>query len=224
MTLYLLPNLLAPEAKPEENFVPALKGVVDSIHGFFVEDPKEARKFLKHFDFAVQRDKPMEIIDKRALDYAALLEPLKKGENWGVVTDSGLPCLADPGTRLVSEARKRGIEVVAFPGPCSIILALMLSGLDANRFVFEGYFPDHAGREIGKEKKTQVFIQTPYKNHQTIEKLTQLLDNQDVVCVACDLTLPTQSVVTKEIGDWKKGLDTLDYHKRPAIFIIKIHN
>src|SRR3990167_11277920 len=120
MTLYLLPNLLHPEADPNFSFVRGLKELVDSLDGFFVETPKQARVYLKHFDFEKLKTKPMEEI-RDGVDLAFL----ERGERWGVISDAGLPCIADPGAKLVHSAREKGIDIQAIPGPSSIFLALM---------------------------------------------------------------------------------------------------
>ena len=222
MTLHLLPNLLGESASPDFNFIKALPEIVNNLDGFLVEHPKEARKYLKHFDFAKLRDKPMEILDKRTRDFNLLLEPIKRGESWGVITDAGLPCIADPGSDLVSHAQKAKINVMAYPGPSSIILALMLSGLNSQQFVFQGYFPRQIDRTIRNENRTQVFIETPYNNQKTLSKLLEVLDKKDILCVACDLTLSTQEVITQSMSKWHSVMQQNNFHKRPAIFLLKI--
>ena len=221
MTLHLLPNLLDAGASPELNFVQGLDKIVNNLDGFLVEHPKEARKFLKHFDFATLREKPMEILDKRTDNFDELIDPLKKGESWGVLSDAGLPCLADPGSKLVAYARENGIAVKAYPGPCSMILALMLSGLDSQRFAFQGYLPRQIDQTIRKNTITQVFIETPYKNQRSFETLLEVLHDPDLLSIACDLTLPSQEVITLPVREWKKKVGRFDFHKRPAIFLIK---
>ena len=141
MTLYLLPNLLHPEADPKLSFVSGLEEIVNQMDGFFVEHPKEARVYLKHFDFEKLKTKPMEVLDKDTTNFVTLLQPLLKGEKWGIIADVGLPCIADPGAKLVYGAKDKNIDVVAIPGPCSIFLALMLCGLESQQFVFQGYLP-----------------------------------------------------------------------------------
>ncbi|MBM3192385.1 MAG: SAM-dependent methyltransferase [Chlamydiae bacterium] len=211
MTLYLLPNLLHPEANPNLSFVRGLKEVVDSLDGFFVETPKEARVYLKHFDFDKLKIKPMEEIQEKND-----LSPLVRGEKWGVISDAGLPCIADPGAKLVRAAREKGIDVQAIPGPSSIFLALMLAGLESQSFIFQGYMPrDH---KIERLSYLQVFIETPYNNEKTVEKLLSTLHPEDTLSIASDLTLPSQVVVTKKVKDWK---ERKNFHKKPAIFLIK---
>lgn len=221
MTLHLLPNLLSPDADPKMSFVEGLPGIVNSLDGFFVENPKEARQYLSHFDFDKLRHKPMEIVDKRTVNFEALLAPLARGENWGVVVDAGLPCIADPGSQLVWTARQRGIEIFAYPGPSSIILALMLSGLDSNHFIFQGYLPRQIDQGIRKMRITQVFIETPYNNQRSLEKLLAVLIDEDILGVACDLTLPSQEVIVQPVSQWQKHFSKYNFQKRPAIFLLK---
>jgi 16S rRNA (cytidine1402-2'-O)-methyltransferase len=201
MTLYLLPNLLHPDADPKFNFVPGLEEIVNQLDGFFVEHPKEARVYLKHFDFE------------------KLLQPLLKGEKWGIISDAGLPCIADPGAKLVYGAKDKNIEVVAIPGPSSIFLALMLCGIESQTFSFQGYLPRDC--KVQRLGMLQLFIETPYNNQKSLEKLLTHLQDDDLLSIACDLTLPTQKVITKKIKWWKEHHKEEDFYKRQAIFLIK---
>jgi len=223
MTLHLLPNFLGPNQDPKFSLVPILDEVVNTLDGFFVETPKEARVYLKHFQFDILKEKPMVIVDKRTENFEEILEPLKNKENWGVIVDAGLPCLADPGSRLVAAARSQGIKIIAYPGPSSIFLALMLSGLDSQSFVFGGYLPRVIDPSIRKEKRTQVYIETPYNNMKSFEALLQILNDQDTLGIACDLLSPAQEVVVQSVKIWKKRIAFYEFHKRPAIFLIKIY-
>ncbi|MBM3193032.1 MAG: SAM-dependent methyltransferase [Chlamydiae bacterium] len=219
MTLYLLPNLLHPDADPKFNFVPGLEEIVNQLDGFFVEHPKEARVYLKHFDFEKLKGKPMEILDKETTNFVTLLQPLLKGEKWGIISDAGLPCIADPGAKLVYGAKDKNIEVVAIPGPSSIFLALMLCGIESQTFSFQGYLPRDC--KVQRLGMLQLFIETPYNNQKSLEKLLTHLQDDDLLSIACDLTLPTQKVITKKIKWWKEHHKEEDFYKRQAIFLIK---
>lgn len=219
MTLYLLPNLLHPEADPKFSFVPGLIEIVNSLDGFFVEHPKEARVYLKHFDFEKLKTKPMEVLDKDTENFISLLQPLIKGERWGVVSDAGLPCIADPGAKLVFAAKEKGIDVQAISGPSSIFLALMLSGLESQSFIFRGYLPRDC--KIERSPLLQVFIETPYNNEKSLEKLLTILNDEDTLSIACDLTMPSQTVITKKVKWWKEHHAKQDFRKKPAIFLLK---
>lgn len=196
--------------------MPGLAAIVNSLDGFFVEDPKIARQFLSHFAFDRLRDKPMVKIDEKPD-----LSPLERGESWGVITDCGLPCIADPGALIVSEAKRKNIPVRAYPGPSSCILALMLSGIECQSFQFQGYMPYTLDKNIRKKGVVQVFIETPYKTQKTLETLLTLLHGDDLLCLALDLTAPTEEVITLKVSDWAKKLSSYQFQKRPCIFILK---
>lgn len=219
MTLYLLPNLLHPEADPNLSFVMGLKEIVNQMDGFFVEHPKEARVYLKHFDFEKLKTKPMEVLDKDTTNFGTLLQPLSRGEKWGIISDAGLPCIADPGAKLVYAAKNHGIEVQAISGPSSIFLALMLSGLESQSFVFQGYLPRDC--KVQRSPMLQIFIETPYNNEKSLEKLMEILHDDDMLSIACDLTLSSQLVITKKVKWWKEHRTEPNFHKKPAIFLIK---
>ena len=220
MTLYLLPNLLSDDADPALAIPAGLENILYSLDGFFVETPKVARKFLKHFDFDRLRDKPMEIVDKHTKEFTEHVDLLKKGEKWGLLSDSGLPCIADPGARLVLLAKKARIKVEAISGPSSIFLALMLSGLYSQRFTFYGYIPRQINKQMRRDKYLQVYIQTPYKTEITLQNLTDELDPRDLLCVALDIGSPNQEVITDTIKNWQ-NMKWPELRKRPAVFLLQ---
>lgn len=229
--LLLLPNLLG-DVKHHELFLPAsVDNAVSGIDGLIAENPTEGRRFLSRFKTKKPaHDIPIAVFDKNTpdADIDFLLEPIRKGERWGFISDAGLPCIADPGAKLVRRARGSGISIQAFVGPSSITLALMLSGLTGQNFHFLGYLD----REEDKRKKqmkdlekrskleqtTMIAIETPYRNQVLLEALVGSLDDSTSLCVAWDLTLPTQGVVSQKVSLWKKSpLPNLD--KRTAIFL-----
>jgi 16S rRNA (cytidine1402-2'-O)-methyltransferase len=220
MTLYLLPNLLAEDSDISLSIPPCVEGIIYQLDGFFVETPKEARKFLKRFDFEKVRDKPMEIVDRRSDDFSSHLKQLKKGSSWGLLADSGLPCIADPGSRLVLLAKQSGVEVIAIPGPSSIFMALQLSGLYSQKFTFYGYMPRRIDRALGKDKHLQVYIQTPYKTEITVQNLVEILDPRDMLCIALDIGSSNQEVITDTVKGWKSR-KWPNFTKRPAVFLIQ---
>lgn len=220
MTLYLLPNLLHENADPKASLVPAIADIIYDLDGFYVETPKIARVFLKNFDFDRLRDKPMEIIGKRGADEEDLLAPLERGESWGIISDAGQPCIADPGSQVVSLARRLGQKVVSFPGPCSVVHALSVSGLDGNKFTFHGYVPKKFDDAFLKEKGIHIFIETPYNNNATIKKLLGVIKPRDILCVACDLMSDSEQVVSMKASEWE--LETVNFHKRPAILLVQV--
>lgn len=230
--LLLLPNVLG-EVKHHEPFLPAsVDKAVASIDGLIAESETAGRRYLGRFTTKKPAlEIPIAIFNEHTpdADIDFLLEPIRKGERWGLVSDGGLPCIADPGAKLVQRARTSGIVVQAFVGPSSIMLALMSSGMPGQRFSFNGYIdkdPQQRSVEIRNLEKrskvegsTQIFIEAPYRNKHTLESLMQNLKDTTQLCVAWDLTMPTQGIVSQSVGHWKKSpLPNLD--KKCAIFLI----
>jgi len=232
MTLLLLPNLLG-EQRHHQIFLPAsIDKAVGTIDGLIAESEKAGRRFLGRFTTKKPANEiPIALFNEHTpkdhLDF--LLEPLRKGERWGLVSDAGLPCVADPGAELVRRAREVGIVIQAFIGPSSILLALMLSGLPGQRFAFHGYLDRDQGKRLKEisqlekrsreEKSTQMFMETPYRNEQTLEALLKTLDDETFLCVAWEITMPDQGILSQPVRIWKKSpLPNLD--KRNALFLI----
>lgn len=230
--LLLLPNVLGEESPL---LLPtAVEHAVQNMDGLISESEKGGRHFLRRFSFPAPktfRDIPIRLLNEHTIEkeVTLLLEPLLKGQKWGLISDCGLPCIADPGAKLVCEARKHGLGVEAFPGASSIVLALMLSGLCAQSFAFHGYLerePEKCIAQIKKlqkrafeEKTTQVFIETPYRNQKLLEILLNHLGNPTQLCVAWDLMMPSQEVLCHPIADWKKK-ELPALNKKPAVFLI----
>lgn len=233
-TLLLLPNLLG-DYRHAEVFLPAsVFKAMQTIDGLIAESEKEGRAYLKRF--ATQKpaaEIPIALFNEHTPDddIDFLLEPLVAGERWGFVSDAGLPCIADPGSKLVFRAQQRGIQVQAFVGPSSILMALMLSGLPGQKFFFHGYLDKEPAKRIqqikqlvqqaGKEHATQLVMETPYRNRHTLAALLNTLPENAFLCVAWDLTLPTQGVMTQSIAQWKKCTPP-NLDKKPAIFLFHI--
>jgi 16S rRNA (cytidine1402-2'-O)-methyltransferase len=222
--LTLLPNLLNKEGDLDLYFPPAVKRIACALDGLIAEDAKEGRAFLKRLG-ADYRNTPILLLNEHTTDLKELFEPLERGEKWGLISDTGLPLLADPGHALVAQARNRGVIIEAIVGPSAIVLALMLSGMIAQRFAFHGYLPKHPEallKELEarsqKEKATQLFMEAPYRNQRMLETLLATLSEETLLCVAWDLTFPTQGVEMRSVGQWKKR-DLPNLHKRPAIFL-----
>lgn len=179
-----------------------------------------------------QADLRISVLDKHneQQDTEPLLAPLREGYPIGLLSDAGCPGVADPGARVVSAAHRAGIEVIPMIGPSSLLLALMASGLEGQRFCFHGYLPIDKGERAKKiirleesavsRKETQLFIETPYRNNGLITDLLQQLRGDTRLCIAADLTLPTQFIRTKKIKEWKKQVP--DLHKRPAVFLLGV--
>lgn len=229
--LLLLPNVLG-DVKHHSLYLPAsVDKAVATLDGLIAESPAAGRRFLTRFETKKPANEiPVALFNEHTpdADIDFLLEPIRKGERWGLISDGGLPCIADPGAKLVSRANQSGIVVQAFSGPSSLLLALMLSGLPGQRFNFAGYLDKEPARRNGEIKAmqresreggvTQVFIEAPYRNKHLLESLVETLDSSTKLCVAWDLTLPTQGVLSQKVELWKKSpLPNLD--KKAAVFL-----
>lgn len=227
--LLLLPNVLS-DVKYHEPYLPAsVDKAVSSIDGLIAESDKGGRRFLSRFETKQKTHlMPMALFNKgtdQDLDF--FLEPILGGERWGFVVDAGVPCMADPGARLVYRARKLGIQVQAYVGPSSVMLALMLSGLPGQRFAFHGYIEKGATEAAiqrlearsRREEATQIFIEAPHRNQQMLEKLLETLDPETHLSICWDLTGKEQKVVTERVKSWK-AMPTPNLGKIPAIFLI----
>ena len=228
-TLYLLPNTLG-NAPPEETIPAAALNHARTLDYIIAEDPKTARAFLKRI--APQR--PLQSIRVERLDHntpeneiPALLRPLLAGSDAGLLSEAGLPAVADPGSNLVRLAHAHGVRVVPLSGPSSLLLALAASGLDGQRFAFHGYLPAKPGplatalrtleRQSLSDRQTQIFIETPYRNDRTLATLLGVLRPGTVLCLASDLTLPTETIHTRKIAEWRGQPPQLK--GRPTVFL-----
>jgi 16S rRNA (cytidine1402-2'-O)-methyltransferase len=233
--LYLLPNLLQDLESHTNDLPPSVDVAVSSLTCLIAEDEKEARRFLKRFAFAPPktfRDIPIHLLNEHSTpaDKKELLAKIKAGGIWGLISDCGMPCLADPGADLVLMARKQGIPVQTFAGPSSILFALVLSGLGGQRFSFHGYLPKEEApliqelkriEKVSKlEQSTHLFIETPYRNLRLFRILLATLDSKTELCIACDLTSATQIVETYSIEQWRKKQEP-QIDKRPTVFVMR---
>lgn len=213
MTLILLPNLIA-ENTEASSFPPILAEKVKSLTHLIAESEKEGRRYLKRFSLTL----PILLLNEHTKDLSELTEPLKRGANLGLISDAGLPCLADPGYQLVAWCRKNHVHVDAMIGPSSILLAIMLSGLPSQKFAFHGYLPYQLDKTFKPEKQTlHLFIEAPYRNRKTFEKLLAILPKETMLGIAADLMGENQLVDVRRVSEWK-GAPEID--KRPAIFLI----
>src|SRR5882672_3038480 len=229
-SLYLLPNVLG-ESAPDAVIAAAVLNRARSLDYLIAEDPKAARAFLKRIGTtrALQSIR-IERLDHntKAGDIPALLEPLLAGSDAGLLSEAGLPAVADPGASLVRLAHERNVRVVPLSGPSSIVLALAASGLDGQRFVFRGYLPiaetelvstlKECERQSRKLKQTQILIETPYRNDRTLATMLRALAPATLVCVAADLTLESETVKTRPVVAWRK--ETPQLKGRPTVFLL----
>lgn len=201
------------------------------IKRFFVEDIRSARRFLKAIDRAIDIDQIEFILvneHTKDQDLNGFIQYLISGEDMGVISEAGLPCVADPGSRVVDLAHALNIRVVPLVGPNSMMMALMASGFNGQRFAFQGYLPVDRGERARALKdlenraykigETQIFMEAPYRNMQMLETICKELKPQTMLSVSVDISLPTEEIFTCSVGDWKKRKPS--WHKRPAVFVI----
>lgn len=228
--LYLIPTTMG-ECNPMDVLPQTVKRTIDFIDHYIVENEKTARKSIKEVH---PEKKQSELIlftlNKRTevKEHLEFIQPLLEGKNVGLMSEAGCPGVADPGAVIVKLAHDKGIQVVPLVGPSSILLAMMASGMNGQSFTFHGYLPIEKDEKkasfkslerISFEKnQSQIFIETPYRNNKLLEDLIQTLNPETHLCIATDITLPTEYINTKKIAAWKK--ETIDLHKRPTIFII----
>lgn len=228
--LYLLPSAMSDA--PVGRYVPPYNvEVALRLRHYVVENARTARRFLRR----LSRDIDLEGLDMVELnehtpveEVPAMLEPLMRGEAIGVVSEAGCPAVADPGADLVALAQERGLKVVPLVGPSSILLSLMASGFNGQSFAFLGYLPVERGARaermrqmesrIRRESQTQIFIETPYRTNRLVADLCAALPPDLRLCVACDLTGPGESVVTRPLRWWKEH--PAQYAKIPAIMLL----
>jgi len=229
--LYLIPCTLG-ETSPLEVLPFLVKKAVEEIDIYIVENEKIARRFIKNIvPKKSQSSLHINLINKytEESEIPNMLKPCFDGQDIGVISDAGCPGIADPGAAIVEQAHIQGIRVVPLVGPSSILMAMMASGFNGQNFAFNGYLPIDK-RERRKEIKrlerlseeidqSQSFIETPYRNNQLLESILSTLQSQTKLCVACDITLPTEFIKTHTAEEWKTK--QVDLNKRPAIFIIQ---
>ena len=228
--LYLIPTPLG-DNDPLEVLPITVKHIIEKIDTFIVENDKTARHFIKRI--SPEKSQPslkMFHLNKftDVKDLPTFLEPCLNGINVGLLSEAGCPGVADPGADIVKIAHQKNIKVVPLVGPSSILMALMSSGMNGQSFAFNGYLPIDKGERKTELKRlerlsfehnqSQLFIETPYRNTKMLEDLCTILDQNTEICVACDITLPTEFIKTQTANEWKKN--KVDLHKRPTLFII----
>lgn len=204
-----------------------------TCHTFIVEELRTARRFLKKagYPHAIDDTVFLELNEHTSQeDIVGYLDAIERGENIGLLSEAGLPCVADPGAMITRVAQRRGIEIVPLIGPSSLMLALMASGFNGQSFAFNGYLPvdkskraaaiRHLEERLHRELQTQIFIEAPYRNNQMLEALSTVLQPNTMICVACDLTLPTQYIRSLTAAKWQKERTKVDLHKRNTVFLI----
>ncbi|WP_117884014.1 SAM-dependent methyltransferase [Aureibaculum luteum] len=228
--LYLIPTTLG-DNEPLEVLPMSVKKIIERTDHYIVENEKTARRFIKKI--SPRKSQPnltIYLLDKFTdiLEIQNYLDVCSEGINVGLLSEAGVPAVADPGASIVQLAHQKGIGVVPLVGPSSIIMAMMASGLNGQSFAFNGYLPIEKGerkktiKQLEKlsfdKNQSQIFIETPYRNEKLLEDLKQTLSGQTKLCIAVDITLSTEYIKTMTVNDWKR--QKVNLHKRPAIFII----
>lgn len=244
-TLYLIPNTLGAVApgspEPLSSIIPIqVQALTARLDYFIAENAKTARAHLKLISGAHPLAKPLQEIriaelnvNSEAAALPALLSPLLDGVDAGLLSEAGVPAVADPGADLVRLAHQEGVPVRPLVGPSSILLSVMASGLNGQSFAFNGYLPTDAGARIKRikqleersrnERQTQLFIETPYRNNALLEALINTCQARTMICVATDLTLGTEWVRTTRASTWQSELAAgkkPELHKRPTVFLL----
>ncbi|HSE00589.1 MAG TPA: SAM-dependent methyltransferase [Burkholderiales bacterium] len=225
-TLYLIPVALGGD-NALALVAPDTIDTTRRLRTFIAENAKSARAFLK----AIAHPGPLQelkihTLDEHTRNIAPLLKLLLSGEDCGLMSEAGCPAVADPGSALVRRAHEAGVRVVPLVGPSSILLALMASGMNGQRFAFHGYLPVERTERARKLKEleaqasdeTQIFIETPYRNEALLSALLQHCRDDTLLCIAADLTLPGGFVAAQTIAEWKKKPPIID--RRPAVFLL----
>lgn len=230
--LYLLPVPLGDEGNASDVLPETVAHSIDFIDHYIVENEKTARRFIKAILPAKkQPELKLSVLNKytEASQHAGFLQPCLEGKNVGLMSEAGCPGVADPGAAIVKLAHEKSIQVVPLVGPSSILLALMASGMNGQSFAFNGYLPIDKGEKkstlknlekLSQDKnQAQIFIETPYRNNKLVEDLLVILQPNTHLCIAADITQPTEYIKTKTVTQWKK--ERPDLHNRPCIFILQ---
>jgi 16S rRNA (cytidine1402-2'-O)-methyltransferase len=229
--LYLVPNLLG-VVPPAEVLPQRTIDVACALKHFVVETPKTARQFIR----SLRSHRPIQSIDFAALDVNTppervpqLLEPAINGEDLGLLSDAGCPGVADPGALLVAAAHRAGVRVVPLVGPSAVLLALMAAGMNGQQFAFHGYLPvapearikalKALDEAVARNGVTQIYIETPYRNDAMLAATLAACRATTELCVAAELTLPTEQVIRRPIAKWR-GAARIELSRRPAIFLL----
>ncbi|MDR1739520.1 MAG: SAM-dependent methyltransferase [Bacteroidales bacterium] len=227
--LFLLPTLLGEESNPQDILPSSYKAVIEDLRVFVVENIRSARRFLRKVGFTANFDTEVRffVLD----EHTSVLDlPFELAESdIGLLSEAGLPCIADPGAKMVRWAQQHGMRVVPVSGPSSIFLALMASGLNGQNFTFHGYLPVHPNDRVRKIRSieqrslqtgtAEIFIETPYRNKHLYASLLRVCREETLLCVARSITLPNEDIQTHSIAEWRKI--RLELGKENVVFLIQ---
>lgn len=227
-TVYLIPTVLYDGQL--QSLPTYITDAVKKCSVFFVENERTTRRYLKLLwkEMVIDEYEWRTIKEINAETLAFFSQKIREEKTIGIISEAGCPGIADPGQPLVALAQQQGIQIKPLVGPNAILLALMGSGMNGQHFQFTGYLPIETGERVktikaleaesGQKGSTQIFIETPYRNNPLMETLVKTCRSQTKICVAADLTAPTEMIQTKTVQQWKEALPQL--HKRPAIFLL----
>ncbi|MCB5187446.1 SAM-dependent methyltransferase [Methylobacillus caricis] len=231
-TLYLIPVTLGAD-NINQVLPPDVVSLAQKLDTFVVENEKTARRFLSTIKpLKPVRELELMLLNEHTTDkeLPALLHPLLAGKDVGLMSEAGCPGIADPGARLAALAHRHHVRVAPLVGPSSILLALMGSGFNGQRFAFLGYIPSdkqarilrlkEIERHSQKQGETQVFIETPYRNQHLLEDILAQCQPETRLCIARNITLPTELIMSKSIQDWRKT-ELPELHKQPTVFLLQ---
>ena len=229
-TLYLIPTPIA-DSPPETVLPSEVNRIIKDLKYLVVESPKTALKFLRRTGLNLNFEQIVFLtLDEhtRPDEMTGLLTPLLEGNNMGLMSEAGMPALADPGAELIAMAHNAKFRVKPLTGPSSITMALIASGLDGQNFAFNGYLPvkkevrirtlRRLEEKLYREKQTQIFMETPYRNMSLFNDIISYCRSVTRLCMAVDITGNDEFIITKSVGEWKNNIP--DVHKKPAVFII----
>ncbi len=228
--LYLIPSSLGNSKL--NSIIPEYNSkIINQLDEFIVENIRTARRFLKKTGFEKSFDNiTFHILNKHSdqTEILSYLNSLDKGKDIGLLSEAGTPCIADPGAEIVRMAHQKNIRIIPLVGPSSIFLALMASGFNGQNFVFHGYLPIKKYLKTNKIKtlekdakqkdQTQIFIETPYRNKQLLDSIIETCNKETLLCIACNITLENEFIITKTIAEWSKTPPDID--KRPTVFLL----
>lgn len=228
--VYLIPNTLG-DTSPSGVLPEKVFTVIQNLDYFIVENIRNARRFIIRCGYTKSIDDIQFFeLNKHTSpeDISNYLDACKEGIDMGIISEAGVPGVADPGAEIVALAHHKGIQVIPLAGPSSILMSLMASGLNGQNFCFQGYLPvktperirriGELEKIIGKHNQTQIFIETPYRNNALLDDLLRTCQPKTRLCIACDLSLDSEFIRTGSVADWKKNKP--DLHKRPCVFLL----
>ena len=229
--LFLIPAYISNQS-PGEYFAPIIGEYISKTDYFFVENEKTARKIIKFFaPEKSQQDLKLFLLNKNtdAFDLLEAQQLMRDGQDFGLLSEAGLPCIADPGNIMVRWCHENGIKVIPINGPSSILMALVASGFNGQEFCFHGYLPIEKSerkqkiismeREVQKSGASQIFMETPYRNNSLIEDLLKTLTPQTKLCIAANINDPNEEYIRAQtVKKWSQ--EKINLHKIPAVFVL----